>query len=265
MTWQGRSGARRPPRRLGSVSSTHGSALACEPTRQWARTRRLRFPTHSSFSTPPPPGYLFTYYNTKITEERKAQIERINEQVRGDERVGKRGRLCRRFHPFISPTLPLPQVRDLYGPLLATVNASKTAYAAMVRQHSPDGTGDGFVAAVRAFPSGAEASVYRTWMRDVLQPLNERAAAIVVQVRESVCGGVGGERREERERERQRPLTRSPFSPLPTARRPAGSVRHAPPPPATRRPRVRQPGRPGAVGGGGRGRGLRAAVPRHSP
>ena len=26
-------------------------------------------------------GYFFTYYNTRITEERKAQIERINEQV----------------------------------------------------------------------------------------------------------------------------------------------------------------------------------------
>ena len=108
-------------------------------------------------------GYLFTYYNTKITEERKAQIERINQQV-----------------------------RDLYGPLLATVNASRTAYKAMVRAHSPLKSGGGggengaaaaaFVAAVRRDPEGAEARVYRTWMRDVLQPLNERAAAIVVDV-----------------------------------------------------------------------------------
>ena len=101
-------------------------------------------------------GYLFTYYNTKITEERKAQIERINQQV-----------------------------RDLYGPLLATVNASRTAYKAMVRAHSPDGGGSAaaFVSAVRHDPEGATARVYRTWMRDVLQPLNERAAAIVVDVR----------------------------------------------------------------------------------
>ena len=101
-------------------------------------------------------GYLFTYYNTKITEERKAQIERINQQV-----------------------------RDLYGPLLATVNASRTAYKAMVRAHSPDGGGSAaaFVSAVRRDPEGATARVYRTWMRDVLQPLNERAAAIVVDVR----------------------------------------------------------------------------------
>ena len=26
-------------------------------------------------------GYLFTYYNTRITEERKARIERVNDQV----------------------------------------------------------------------------------------------------------------------------------------------------------------------------------------
>ena len=26
-------------------------------------------------------GYLFTYYNTRLNEERKAQIERVNEQV----------------------------------------------------------------------------------------------------------------------------------------------------------------------------------------
>ena len=77
----------------------------------------------------------------------------------------------------------LSQVRQLYGPLLATVNASKTAYAAMVRQYSsPDAAAAaGFVAAVRAFPHGAEATLYRTWMRDVLQPLNERAASIVVE------------------------------------------------------------------------------------
>jgi hypothetical protein len=86
-----------------------------------------------------------------VTEERKARIERCNAQV-----------------------------RDLYGPLLATVNATRAAYAAMVRQASPDGTAGGFVAAARARPEGREGHVYRTWMRDVLQPLNERAAAIVV-------------------------------------------------------------------------------------
>ena len=104
-------------------------------------------------------------------------------------------------------------MRDLYGPLLATVNASKTAYAAMVRQHSPDGTGDGFVAAVRAFPDGAEAAVYRTWMRDVLQPLNEKAAAIVVEVGGGGGGRGGtGERRGEERGRRGRERDRLPVS-----------------------------------------------------
>ena len=52
----------------------------------------------------------------------------------------------------------------------------------MVRAHSPDGTAASFAAAVKASPEGEEARVYRTWMRDVLQPLNERAAALVVDV-----------------------------------------------------------------------------------
>ena len=56
----------------------------------------------------------------------------------------------------------------------------------MVRAHSPESgspaAAAAFVAAVRRDPEGAEARVYRTWMRDVLQPLNERAAAIVVDV-----------------------------------------------------------------------------------
>lgn len=101
--------------------------------------------------TTPHAGYLFTFYNAKKTDERKAQIQRINDQV-----------------------------RLLYGPLLACVYASRAAYAAMVRQHSPDGTLEGFLAAMRLDPKGKEAAAYRHWMKDVMQPLNERAADIIV-------------------------------------------------------------------------------------
>ena len=66
------------------------------------------------------------------TDERKAQIDRINEQV-----------------------------RQLYGPLLACVTATRSAYAAMVRQHSPDGTARAFIRAVRETPAGAEGVSYR--------------------------------------------------------------------------------------------------------
>lgn len=70
-------------------------------------------------------------------------------------------------------------MREFYGPLLSCVSASKSAYDAMVRQHSPDGTVAGFQRAVLKDPAGTEGQVYRRWMIEVLQPLNERASKIV--------------------------------------------------------------------------------------
>ena len=77
-------------------------------------------------------GYLFTYYNSKVGKEREAQIDRVNEQV-----------------------------KDLYGPLLSCVTASKSAFDAMIGQHSPDGTKAGFVRAIRENPDSDEAVAYR--------------------------------------------------------------------------------------------------------
>ncbi len=53
------------------------------------------------------------------------------------------------------------QVRNLYGPLLACVTASKSAFDAMCRQHSPDGTPKTFIAAIRGDPAGREGQIYR--------------------------------------------------------------------------------------------------------
>ncbi|PNW79331.1 hypothetical protein CHLRE_09g411300v5 [Chlamydomonas reinhardtii] len=97
-------------------------------------------------------GYLFAYFNAKSIEERKARIERVNKQL-----------------------------KNFYGPLLATITASRSAFRAMVRQHSPDGTKEAFQAAVFAAPDGPEARAYRVWMAEVLQPLNERAAKVVTE------------------------------------------------------------------------------------
>uniref|UniRef100_A0A7R9YPK9 Uncharacterized protein n=1 Tax=Chlamydomonas euryale TaxID=1486919 RepID=A0A7R9YPK9_9CHLO len=94
-------------------------------------------------------GYLFTYWNSKAVEERKARIDRVNRQL-----------------------------REFYGPLLACVTATKSAYDAMVQQHSPDGTLMAFTRALSEDSQGATASAYRGWMAQVLQPLNEKAAAI---------------------------------------------------------------------------------------
>ena len=52
-------------------------------------------------------------------------------------------------------------MRLLYGPLLACVHATRSAWEAMVRQHSPDGTPDGFVRALQANPEGPEGEAYR--------------------------------------------------------------------------------------------------------
>ncbi|KAG2431525.1 hypothetical protein HXX76_009539 [Chlamydomonas incerta] len=97
-------------------------------------------------------GYLFAYFNAKSIEERKARIERVNKQL-----------------------------KNFYGPLLATITASRSAFRAMVRQHSPDGTKEAFQGAVFAAPDGPEARAYRVWMAEVLQPLNERAAKVVTE------------------------------------------------------------------------------------
>jgi hypothetical protein len=88
-------------------------------------------------------GFAASYFQSKIVEERKARIERVNEQL-----------------------------REFVGPLLATVATSHSAWAAMVAQ-----TGMGarkFQECVAADPSGEEAGQYRAWMASVLQPLNEK-------------------------------------------------------------------------------------------
>ena len=65
-------------------------------------------------------------------KEREAQIDRVNEQV-----------------------------KDLYGPLLSCVTASKSAFDAMIGQHSPNGTKAGFVRAIKENPDSSEAVAYR--------------------------------------------------------------------------------------------------------
>lgn len=53
------------------------------------------------------------------------------------------------------------QVKELYGPLLAVITASKSAFDAMVRQHSPDGTRASFIHAAQAQPDSKEGQTYR--------------------------------------------------------------------------------------------------------
>lgn len=57
----------------------------------------------------------------------------------------------------------VPQLRDFYGPLLACVSATKSAFNAMVRQHSSDGQYDikAFHHACLRDPLGPEGTAYR--------------------------------------------------------------------------------------------------------
>jgi hypothetical protein len=87
-------------------------------------------------------GYLFTYWHTKKADERKANIERINEQL-----------------------------RELYGPLLACITATQSTYEAMVMsapvEEGPSRTKEmAFRDAVQEDPKGPSAEAYRFVFRN---------------------------------------------------------------------------------------------------
>jgi hypothetical protein len=84
-----------------------------------------------------PAGYSFSYWHTKKADERKAKIERVNEQL-----------------------------RDLYGPLLACVTATQSAYRAMMESavlhlKVDEPKADLFRQAVTTDPHGPIATSYR--------------------------------------------------------------------------------------------------------
>ena len=54
------------------------------------------------------------------------------------------------------------QVKELYGPLLAVVTASKSAFDAMVTQHSPNRSMKDFISAARNAPDGKDGQTYRS-------------------------------------------------------------------------------------------------------
>ena len=77
------------------------------------------------------------------------------------------------------------QLKELYGPLLACVTASRSAYDAMLRQAPATSHGrpmrqSEFREIVCSDPRGPVAAAYRTWVREVFMPLSEKAARLVV-------------------------------------------------------------------------------------
>ena len=71
---------------------------------------------------------------------------------------GGRVRSCAEYSAAANWTAA--QVRLLYGPLLACVTASKSAFTAMVQQHG-DGDTASFVRAARENPEGPQGKTYR--------------------------------------------------------------------------------------------------------
>lgn len=82
-------------------------------------------------------GYLFTYWHTKAADGRKANIERVNDQL-----------------------------RDLYGPLLACITATQETYEAMIQdaplEDEPSKSRhDAFRDALAEDPNGPVGQAYR--------------------------------------------------------------------------------------------------------
>ncbi len=98
-------------------------------------------------------GYVSTVMHTLRTQQHQARVARVGEQL-----------------------------KELYGPLLACVTASSSSYQAMLRQVGGAGMdSSAFRASVHSTPSGAAGVAYRAWVREVLMPLSERAARLVVE------------------------------------------------------------------------------------
>eukprot|EP00976_Prorocentrum_cordatum_P021882 447246-Prorocentrum_minimum.AAC.1 len=132
-------------------------------------------------------GYAYTTWHTQASDQRRAQIERVNEQV-----------------------------KELYGPLVMCVTATKSAYDAMVctsselthdlfhqlplilttcvvrsrlcvQQHSTDGTLETFEKIVKSDPHSSEAFAYRSWVREVFMPLNLQVRINITIVAHLLC------------------------------------------------------------------------------
>lgn len=101
-------------------------------------------------------GYVSTAVQQLRAQQHRARVDRVSEQL-----------------------------KNLYGPLLACVTASKSSYDAMLRQAARDSgkqslTPREFRAAVRRDPQCAAARAYRTWVKGVLLPLSEKASQLVI-------------------------------------------------------------------------------------
>ena len=80
------------------------------------------------------------------------------------------------------------QLQLFYGPLLACVTCSKSAFDAMCNVHSPDGSKAGFFLAKSQDPNSEQGKAYRMWTKQVFMPLNERVARLIIDRSDLIVG-----------------------------------------------------------------------------
>ena len=92
-------------------------------------------------------GYLYTFYSTRITQRREAQLKRLDEQL-----------------------------RMLYGPLYALSVASEAAWTSFMAKFAPEA--GVFIKPDRP-PTEEELSIWRTWITTVILPMNDEMEKLV--------------------------------------------------------------------------------------
>jgi hypothetical protein len=93
-------------------------------------------------------GYLVTYRNSLRLSERRDRLDRVNHQL-----------------------------SELYGPIYATVSASKAAWVVFRSQNRPGGA---FWDKPGPAPTPDETAAWRRWMTAVFMPLNRRLRDVIV-------------------------------------------------------------------------------------
>jgi hypothetical protein len=93
-------------------------------------------------------GYLSTYYSTRITQRREAQLKRLDEQL-----------------------------RMLYGPLYALSAASEAAWTSFMEKFAPEA---GVFIKPERPPTEEELSIWRSWITAVILPMNDEMEKLVL-------------------------------------------------------------------------------------
>ncbi len=97
-------------------------------------------------------GWLVAHFSKLHFEKRSARLNRINDQL-----------------------------KNLYGPLMATLTANNETWEAFTKKHWPSHGLKGYFGKGADTLSEEELSRWRTWMVHVFHPLNERIEKVIIE------------------------------------------------------------------------------------